>query len=33
MHLRAAGRDVAPGSTAADFVDAILAGFLVKADH
>ena len=30
MHLRAAGRDVAPGSTATDFVDAILAGFLIS---
>jgi AcrR family transcriptional regulator len=29
MHLRAAGRDVAPGATSADFVDAILAGFLI----
>jgi len=31
LHLRAAGRDVAPGSTAEDFVDAVLAGCLVGA--
>jgi AcrR family transcriptional regulator len=28
LHLRAAGRDVAPGSSAADFVDAVLAGWI-----
>lgn len=30
LHLRAAGRDVAPGSSAADVVDAVLAGCLVS---
>jgi len=32
LHLRAAGRDVAPGSTPADFVDAVIAGFLAARD-
>lgn len=31
LHLRAAGRDVAPGSSPADFVDAVLAGCIVSA--
>jgi AcrR family transcriptional regulator len=30
LHLRAAGRDVAPGSSAADFVDAVLAGWITS---